>query len=115
MSLEAESLKSRAPTFRPTPRPPTAFDRFTRLIALLVLIAALTFVYWVPFQLVGATGAALVLAILTIVGARLASRVYELRKRLDAIEAKITPAPEATQPTASSSASALSEKVEHKP
>ena len=91
MSLEDEALKdagtpqSRAPS--PT-RPPRTFDRFIRVIATLLLVGILTVMYWIPLELMnGYIAAALVLAVLTILGAGLASRLYHLRVRVQALEA----------------------------
>lgn len=72
-------------------RRPTTWDRLARLIALAMLVVILTVVYWVPFQLVGAWGAAAVLAILTLSVVSMASRMWALRRRVEALESRNAP------------------------
>lgn len=91
MSLEEEALKNSSASRsegRRTERPPRTFDRFVRVVATLMLVGILTVIYWIPLELMdGYIASAFVLAILTILGAGVASRLYHLRVRVQALEA----------------------------
>lgn len=87
MSLEEEALRAGNVGPKPKPRPPRTWDRFVRFIATVVLLGILTVVYWIPMELLGGFAAAIVLAVLTMVGAGVASRLYHLRIRVEALEA----------------------------
>lgn len=88
MSLEEEALRARGPS---TPPMPAAVSRrgdpLVRFLALLILVALLSAAFWVPLYFLHPIGAAVVLAGLTIGGAAIASRLRELRRRVDALEA----------------------------
>lgn len=86
MSLEEEALKSAPPRGPRAERPPTAFDRLLRFAAALLLLGVLSVVYWIPMALVGGSAAAIVLAVLTMLGAAVASRLYHLRNRVTTLE-----------------------------
>jgi len=97
VTLEAEAFKARGVSAPPAPRPTTGVDRFVRGIALIILFAALSALFWVPFHLLGSIGAAVVLAGVTLLAANLASRVHKLRQRLDLLEARIVELPAAPE------------------
>ena len=92
VTLEDESLKERGIDPRSLRRP-TGFAGLARAVAFLILLAGLTAIYWIPFELLGPIGAAAVVAALTLLGASLASRMHKLRQRLDELEARPAPAP----------------------
>ena len=108
MSLEDEALRD-APVRAGRAAPARTFDRFVRSVATVLLLGVLTAVYWVPMQLLGGLASAIVLAALTMLGAGLASRLYHLRIRVQALESVLnghdrpSPSPPmqvATQPSA---------------
>lgn len=110
MSLEEEAMKGGNVGPRRNMKPPTRWDWFVRAIATALLLAILTVVYWIPMELLGGFAAALVLAALTMLGAGVASRLYHLRIRVDALEAVLDdrdhlpktptpPAPSAAEPS----------------
>lgn len=89
MTGEAHPTEPSAPAKAPSAsRGPSAWDRTARWIALLLLVAISTVVYWVPLQLVGPWGAAFVLALLTIGFVSLSSRLLALRHRVADLEAR---------------------------
>src|SRR5688500_14589632 len=84
-----------------TRRPATRFDGLVRVVATILLLIILTVALWVPVELVGSFGTAFVLAGLTLLGAAMASRLYHLRIRVDAIERTLDePRPAPAAPTA---------------
>ena len=87
MSLEEEALRAGNVGPKPAPRPPRTWDRVVRFIATVLLLGVLSVVYWIPMELLGVFAAAIVLAALTMLGAGVASRLYHLRIRVEALEA----------------------------
>lgn len=85
-------------------RAATRFDGLVRVVATLLLLVILTVALWVPVELVGSFGTAFVLAGLTLLGAAMASRLYHLRIRVEAIERTLAePRPTPVTPTQATS------------
>ncbi len=129
MSLEEEALRNAGthPVARSKEaKPPSTFDRLVRFVATVLLLGLLTVVYWVPMALMdGYFAAAFVLAVLTMLGAGVASRLYHLRVRVQALEAVLddedrraptSPVPLTTGvPSAPTSQPGTLEEIQNKP
>lgn len=87
MTLEAEAFKQQG--IRPPPPRQSGWDTLARVLAALILVALLSAFLWIPFQFVWPLGPAVAMALLTLLVANLASRLYRLRKRVEELERRV--------------------------